>query len=452
MYNTVINNGLLIDPANRIQAHLNLGIKNGKIVKVSKNLLEGERIVDADGLIVTPGFIDMHMHEDGFRQDKNDFELCITECMLRMGVTTAIGGNCGIGPEDPGYYLNKVDEKGLPVNMGLLVPHEELRNAAGEFDKYKSVDDSVIEDMAQLLDSQLAKGCLGLSFGLRYIPGVSKREMYTLAKIVKKHKKIIAAHIRDDAGGVIGALGELIDLGIEFSIPVQVSHIGSMAAFGQMEEVLKIIDHFRSNGVDIGLDCYPYNAYCTKIGSATYDDGFLDRYNTSYDSIEITEGTYRGLRCTKEIFREVRRTQPEILAVAHVMKESEIDMALIHPATILASDGLLHNGNGHPRASGAFPRFINQYVKEKQLVSLFQAIEKMTVLPAQRLGIQKGSLAVGGDADITIFDYNVIADAATFMEPLLACKGISYVLIGGEPALKEGRIINPRLGRAIRAD
>lgn len=389
----------------------------------------------------------MHMHEDELVD--GDFNIQIFDCMLKMGVTTAIGGNCGIGPADPAQYLQRADAVGLPVNIGLFLPHGQLRGTFGE-DKYSPVSESHIQKMAHRLDEGLAAGCVGLSFGLRYIPGTTSEEIRALSEVTSRHGKIVAAHMRDDAAGVFDALSELIDVGSRFGLKVQVSHIGSMAAFGQMDRLLAQVDAMCACGLDIGLDCYPYNAFCTHIGSATYDEGFLERYGVGYEAIEVTSGKYRGQRCTKEIFHEVRSAAPEVLAVAHVMREQEVDAALIHPRVLLASDGILVGGLGHPRAAGSFPRFIHTYVKQKRLLSLSEAIAKMTSLPAKRIGIDKGHLSVGADADITIFHYEALKDTADFSNPLSAPQGVIWVLIGGEIAIQDGVVLNNKRGRAVR--
>jgi N-acyl-D-amino-acid deacylase len=449
MYDTVINNGLVIDPASRIQSKLHLGISRGAVACLSPEPLGGRRVIDAAGLVVAPGFIDMHIHEDILDEASGTFAVKIFDCMLRMGVTTVIGGNCGIGPHNPAAYLAAADRLGLPVNIGLYAAHSEIRKPYAA-DNYRPAPGHSLPEMAADLDGQLAAGCVGLSFGLRYVPGTTAEELHALAAVAARHGKIVAAHARDDAAYIIAAAQELIALAAAHRAKVQISHIGSMAAFGQMETVLALVDAARASGLDIGLDCYPYNAFCTHIGSATYDPGFLERYGIGYDAIEITGGKYRGQRCSQAIFDEVRAAAPEVLAVAHVMRDREIDLALAHPCVAMASDGILVNGSGHPRAAGSFPRLVHQYVKTKKLLTLHEAIAKITVLPAQRLGLAKGSLAVGQDADIVIFDHDRLRDNADFARPLTPPSGIEWVLLRGEIAVNKGEIVNNLLGKAIR--
>ncbi len=446
----VINNGTVIDPKNRVFSKLNIGIEKGKIVEISNRKLIGDEVIDADGLIVSPGFVDIHMHEDPYDKAVDAFNISIFDCLLRMGVTTAVGGNCGGGPEEPDAYLDAVDRIGIPINLGLLVPHNSLRKKVNVNNKYKSVSTENILKMKELAKYYLKKGCLGISFGIRYIPGITGEELISVCEALAGGNKIAAAHIRDDSSGVIPSAMELIEIGKKLNIPVQVSHIGSMGAYGQMEELLSLIDYHKQNGVDVAADCYPYNAFSTGIGETTYDEGFLKRYGTTYESIEIAEGEYRGQRCSEEIFNKLRCEKPETITIGHVMKENEVDIALANPNVFLASDGFMHNFEGHPRASGTFPRFISKYVREKKLLSLYEAIEKMTYLPSERFRLNKGSLSIGSDGDVVIFDYNTIEDGATFEKPVEPPVGIKYVLINGEVAVRDNVIINGKLGRALR--
>ena len=223
-----------------------------------------------------------------------------------------------------------------------------------------------------------------------------------------------------------------------------------MGGFGQMEDVLAMIDSYRLNGLDIAMDCYPYFAFSTRIGTPTYDPGWLDRYHTGYEVLEFCEGKYKGQRATKETFDEIRRDFPECITVCHVMKEADIRLAFRHPRVMLGSDGLMNQGQGHPRAAGSFPRFLAEFSRKGEL-SLYEAVEKMTAIPAARLGLHsKGCLRVGADADITVFDYETIQDHATFASPATPPEGIEYVLIGGEIAFAKGEILKYDCGKAIR--
>mgnify|MGYP003308420699 CR=1 FL=1 len=370
--------------------------------------------------------------------------------MLRMGVTTVLGGNCGINYHDPVDFLNIVDRDGTAVNVAMLAGHEYFRKEAGASDIYAKATEAQKQTMERNIAAALDGGCMGVSFGLRYVPGADKDEFFRAAACCQKDGKLIASHVRDDADGIFGAIDEFCAAGVEFGLPVQISHIGSMGGFGQMEQVLQQIDGYKLRGLDIAMDCYPYFAFSTKVGTPTYDPGWLDRYHCDYDVLEFCEGKYKGQRATKETFDEMRRDFPQCLTVCYVMKEDEIRLAFRHPQVMLGSDGITDNGRGHPRCAGTFPRLISEFVKKDDL-SLYSAIEKMTALPARRLGLtSKGHLGAGADGDITIFDYDAIRDRATFEEPALPPEGIEMVLIGGKVVLKDGKILTDTCGRAVR--
>ena len=446
---TLIYGGRVIDPANHVDSKLNLLIEDRKITWVGKEMPDADEKIDATGKIVCPGFIDIHMHEDKVDED-GKIRFDIFNSMLRMGVTTAVGGNCGINVADPVDYLKTVDAHGAPVNVAMFAGHEYFRKAAGAEDIYAAATEAQKRTMEGTIRTALEGGCVGVSFGLRYVPGANKDEFFRAAACCQKENKLIASHVRDDADGIFDAIDEFCAAGVAFQIPVQISHIGSMGGFGQMEAVLQQIDAYRMNGLNIAMDCYPYFAFSTRLGTPTYDPGWLERYHCDYGVLEFCEGKYKGQRATKETFDEMRRDFPECITVCYVMQESDVRKAYRHPAVMVGSDGLLNDGQGHPRASGSFPRFIAEFVRGGDL-PLYDAIEKMTAKPAARLGLaNKGRLNAGADADITIFDYEKIKDNATFASPILPPEGIDYVFVGGQLAAKNCQIIKNDCGKAVR--
>lgn len=448
MFDIVLENGLMIDPANHIQSNLNIGIQGDRIACVTKGTIEGIKKIDCTNRIIAPGFVDLHAHEDNVDQN-GKIDTCITKRLLCQGVTTFIGGQCGIGPDSLADY-NKLYDGHEPIHLAMLSAHGVLRQRVGAIDKYAPVTEDQLSKMCSLLDLDLSQGAYGVSFGIRYVPGTTKRELLELAKVCQKYHGVYAVHIREDCERSIAAFQEVIDIAKETSVSVQMSHINSMAAYGQMEEVLKLLDEAVANGLDIRSDCYPYDAFCTGIGQCTYDGDFLSRYNCDINKIEITEGPNRGPILSMETFQQIRAAHPEYLTIAHVMKPEEVDMALMHPRTMLGSDGILNNGAGHPRAAGAFPRFIRQYVFERSLISLYDAISKITNQPAARFGLAKGTLSLGADADVVVFSPVEMTDCATFANPHLPATGIDLVLVNGQVAISKGQIIVDNLGKYLR--
>jgi N-acyl-D-amino-acid deacylase len=444
----LIENGLVIDPANGLHETKNVLVEDGKIAQVTDQSPAADRVIDAQGLVVAPGFIDIHMHEDPVKNGRLD--LCIFRCMLSMGVTTAVGGNCGTNVCDPADYLDICDRRGAPVNVAMLAGHGWFRKMAGATDRYQAATPIQIVRMRSGINRSLERGCAGLSYGIRYTPGMDQRELYETAKLCVPFDAPIAAHIRDDAAYVFDAARELLEAGKAFGLPVELSHIGSMAGFGQMKEFLALVDEYRAGGLRVTCDCYPYDAYSTGIGETTYDDGWMERYGCDYSAIELCEGKYKGQRCTEAIFQELRRDFPECLTVCHVMDMADLSQAFTHPGVMLASDGTLNNGQGHPRAAGAFPRFWADFVRTGT-VSMDDAIYRMSTEAAQTLGFSsKGHLSPGADGDVVIFDPDTFRDQATFAQPILPPVGVEYVLVNGQVALEKGQIQAEDLGRAVR--
>ena len=451
MFDIVIEKGSIVDPI-KGEFTANIGIKDAKIVEISTEKLRGNKTINAENKTVTPGFIDIHMHED--KMIDGDIEYEIFNYMAQMGVTTVVGGNCGLGEADIGSYFKIIEDKGAPVNYIGLIGHSALREQLGfkDEDRYRAATELEIKKMKELIEIGFDEGATGISFGLEYNPGTSTEEIMELSKLVAEYpNKLISAHYRYDALRSLEALAEMIIVARETGVKFQVSHIGSCTAFGQMNAGLEMLTAAHEAGVDVMADVYPYDAFSTHIGSAVFDEGCFERWDTSYQSIEMAEGRYKGKRCNKEMFEEVRKEEAESLAIAFVMNEDEVVEAMQHPLVMIASDGLMNNGQGHPRAAGTFPRVLGKYVREKEDIKLIEAVKKMTYLPAQRLGLEnKGRIKEGYDADLTIFDSKKVIDRATFSNPTESPKGIENVLIAGEEVVAEGKITDKLPGGVIK--
>jgi N-acyl-D-amino-acid deacylase len=334
--------------------------------------------------------------------------------------------------------------------MGLLVGHTWLREQSGAGSKYDPVSPEVYARMLELGKENLDAGCVGVSFGVKYIPGTTEEEIAGVAKLSVARDLLVTSHVRNDVSRVFDAVREMADIGRALGVRVQISHIGSMGGYGQMEKLLLQMEGYRSDGIDILADCYPYEAFSTWLGGTTYDEENFLEYRSGYDSILICSGPYAGQRCTQELFHKLRREAPDTLTVGYFMRSEDIDMALASPLVMLGSDGIRSGNQGHPRAAGAFARFIAKYIKEGK-VPMMEGIAKMTAMPAERLRFtKKGSLSPGADADVTIFDLDTIEDKATYEEPTLPPVGIEAVIIGGKFALKNGQVVDSHLGRSTR--
>ncbi len=460
MKTVYIYGGTVVDPSQGLECLADIVCKDGKVSEVltepSEDCRQGWKdasdvSINATGKIVCPGFIDIHMHEDPYDEETDSICQNISKCMVRMGVTTAVGGNCGSNNAAPDRYLDVVDRDGYAVNLALMAGHTFLRHQCSDVSKYDSVKDETIEAMVDLGRKYLEAGCVGISFGVKYIPGTRWEEIISLANLCRKGDKVVSSHVRNDVDGVFDACRELADIGREAGVKVQFSHIGSMGGYGQMERLLAQIEEYRNEGIDLMCDCYPYDAFCTEIGATTYDAENFAAYQSDYSKILLCDGPYAGQRCTKETFEEMREHRPDTLTVGYFMKQEEVDMALFAPYVMLGSDGILTGDQGHPRAAGAFPRFLRQYAASGKM-SLSNAIAKVTTMAAKRLNLeQKGSLKPGCDADIVIFDLNRVVDCATYTDAVLPPEGIEWVLIGGKAAVKEGNFVRDNLGRSVRA-
>ena len=450
MKKTLIKGGRVVDPKQGINRISNLMMEDNRIRAVTDEAPEADEVIDASGKVVCPGFIDMHMHEDELEPGGNKIKESMSISALKMGVTTDVAGNCGDNVCDPDKFLDLADRDGVPVNIAMLAGHIYLRNHNGRRDKYKPIGAEDIRAMTEECRSFLDAGCLGVSFGVKYVPGTTWNEMYSLARLCAGDQKIVASHVRQDVDGVFQAADELAELGREAGVRVQFSHIGSMGAYGQMETLLQNVEEYRMQGIDMMCDCYPYTAFSTEIGATTYDPGFLDRYKADYGDILIVNGKYEGQRCTEAIYEDLRQNAPDTSTIGYFMKEDDIERALVSPLVMIGSDGVRTDGLGHPRASGTFPRFISDYIRPGK-VTLLDGVRKMTTMAADRLHLSnKGNFITGSDADVVVFDLDKTEDKATYENGQIPPTGIEQVFIGGQRALKDGIVVNKRLGRAVR--
>lgn len=466
-YDIVIEHGRAIDIESDLDEICNVGIKDGVIRELSQETLQGDERIDATGMAVTAGFIDPHTHEDplSILFDKRFHDaLPITDtgtALLRTGVTTMIGGNCGLSAYPLGTHLNHLSEGGLPVNYGSLLGYNSLRNGLG-IDIYAHLGCEYMQKIESLIEDALKNDALGVSFGLEYGPGITQEEMMKTAELVKRYGKFLSVHMRHDyPEKALETVEEVLRVVRETGVSLQISHLtANVYGDDNVKRVLEMIHRANSDGLDVSADIYPYDAWGTSLQSAVFDEG-LEHFNFTYEDIEIITGEHAGNRCTKELFENLRSRDEEIMVVTHnAIPVRDIIIALQDPVVMVCSDATMSrdpdtgNYRGHPRAAGSQAKLLGDMVREKKWITLKEALTKITLLPAMRLSLpRKGRLQIGCDADITIFHPGRIIDRSTYGDNLCANppEGIQYVLVHGTIACKNGRVLSGDSGKILSA-
>src|SRR4029079_4481746 len=414
-YDLVILNGRVIDPESRSDAIRNLGISNGTIKAISTNKLTGRTVIDARGLVVSPGFIDLHQHG----QDEENYRFKAMD-----GVTTALELEVGTGDVDAWYAQR--DQKSL-INYGVSAGHLAARMAArhepvtflptGDAAR-RAATDAEISEMKQRLEEGLKRGAVAVGFGIQYTPNASRWEILEMFRIAAKYGASCHVHMRHagvkEPGSSIQALEEVISAAAITGAPLHVVHIQSTGG-PATPKLLQMIGEAKSRGLDVTTECYPYIAGMTDIKSAIFDEGWQEVFNIDYKDLQWAA---TGERLTKETFEKYRKTGGMVAVFSRT--EEIVYAAITSPLTMIASDGILAQGKGHPRTAGTYSRVLGNYVREKATLSLMDALTKMTLWPAQRLERRvpsmrnKGRIKVDADADLTIFDPQSIIDRSTF--------------------------------------
>lgn len=446
-FDVVIENGRVMDPASGLDAVRQVGIRDGKIAAISQQPLRGRTVIDAKGLVVAPGFIDLHSH--GQTPENYRFK-------AMDGVTTALEMEVGVSPL-PAWYAAR-EGKAL-INFGASAGHLPARMAVMHdsgslLPRDKAVTRAATaEEQRQILAlvrRALDDGALGVGLGIAYVPLTSRAEILDLFRLAAEKKTAVYVHMRNGGPvepGVIDALQEVIADAAATGAALHVVHITSMG-LRETPLCLEMIAGARKRGLDVTTEAYPYTAGMTDISSAIFSEGWQARQGG------ITFGDLQwaatGERLTAATFAKYRQ-QGGMVAI-HSIPEEIVKLAIGNPIVMIASDGILENGKGHPRAAGCFTRVLGRYVREQHVLTLMEALRKMTVAPADRLGIQsKGRLAVGGDADVVAFDPARVIDRATFENPAQYAQGMKYVLVNGVPVVRDGSLVDGVApGRGLR--
>ena len=451
-FDVVILNGRVIDPESKLDATRNVGIKEGLIQRITEKPIKGKTTIDARGLVVAPGFIDMHQHG----QDQENYTYKVLD-----GVTTVLELEMGTADVDKWYSER---EGRAFVNFGVSVGHVPLRmeimHDPGGFAPvadavYKSASDSEIVMLKEGIERGLNRGALGVGFGLMYTPAASRWEVLEMFRIAGRIKAPCYVHMRyaglKEPNSCIAAMEEIISASAITGAPLHVVHITSLG-FGYTPRMLQMIKEARLRDIDITVECYPYTATQTTIESAVYDEGWQESFGITYGDLQWAT---TGERLTAESFAKFRKTGG--MVIAHSISEDVVKSTIADSIVIIASDGMLSEGKGHPRGTGTFARVLGKYVREEKLLSLAEGLRKITLMPAQRLEIiapafkNKGRICTGADADITVFDPEQIIDQATYEEPAKYSKGISYVLVNGTVVVNNGQLQkNIYPGKAVR--
>jgi N-acyl-D-aspartate/D-glutamate deacylase len=470
---TVIRNANVMDGSGGPAAAQDVAVRDGYICEVGPALkCSATSIVDGAGLTLAPGFIDAHTHDDT-SVIRNPGMLA----KVSQGVTTVIAGNCGISatpvrlngePPDPmnllggaevfryptfASYITAVGEARPAVNVGMLVGHTALRN--NHMDRLdRTASDHEVDAMRNELNDALDDGALGLSTGLAYLSANSAcaNEVIKLAEPLAKAGAVYVTHMRTEAEGILDAMNEAFTIGRESRVPVILSHLkcAGIANWGRSGEVLQLLDSAR-NSQAVGSDCYPYTAGSSTLDLRQVDPRVEITITWSTPHPEIAGRSLAQIAAAWDMthIEAARKLQPAG-AIYHSISELDMRRILAHPATMIGSDGLPNDPRPHPRLWGTFPRVLGRYSRDEGLISMSEAIHKMTGMPANRFGLAKrGMIREGYHADLVLFDAERIRDTATFVDPVCPAVGIVCVWVNGELSYTSAGATGNRAGRFL---
>ena len=494
----LIKNGKIIDGTGNGWYYADIAITNGKIIALKKNItIAAAKTIDAKGLIVAPGFIDVHTHIEG-----DEAKTPTADNFIYDGVTTVIAGNCGASNTDIGKYLHWIDSLQLSINVASLIGHNDVRKAVmGRANR--DATESELLQMESIVDKAMKDGAVGLSTGLIYIPGTYTKtpEIVRLAKVAAKYNGIYASHMRDEGDSVTQAIEEALTIGREANIPVEISHfkLSGQQNWGRSNQTIPMIIAARKEGLDVTIDQYPYTASSTSLSTLLPDEILADgqdsivarlskpeikkevtaymikklknrklkHYSYAVVAYYKTDTTLNGksieainlLKGRKHKVSEEAITVMEMMVqggasmIFHGMGEPDVQHIMQYPFNMFASDASIRafgQGAPHPRGYGTNARVLGKYVREQKIISLEEAIRRMTSLPAQKFQLKNiGLLKEGMNADIVIFDEKEVSDKATFENPHQYSIGFKFVLVNGQLVVENAKHTGVKSGRAL---
>ena len=443
-YDLVIQGGRVIDAETGLDAVRNVGIRQGQIRKISAEALEGKRVIVARGLVVAPGFIDLHQH---------DLDLQSQRLKALDGVTTAL--EMEIGKPDVAAFLRSKDGHSL-IHYGTTASHPAARSLAfgtpipedGLLPKSGAASNQPaspeqMEAMKARLRHELDAGALGVGMGIQYMPGTTRWEVIEMFRLAAERNLPVYTHVRSNGklepGSNIESVGEVIGAAAVTGAALHIVHINSSCG-AQALDCLSLIAGARARGLAVTVEAYPYEAAMTFINSARYDPGWQEKSGATYHDLMLPE---TGERLTKERFDELHNSSDPRRVILFSNSMENVDPVLRNSLVMVASDG----EDGHPRNAGTFCRILARYVRGQGTLTLMDAIRKMSLMPAQVLERStpaarlKGRLQEGADADVVIFDPQIVTDRATYQHPTEPSLGVEYLLVGGVMLVEKGKLL-----------
>jgi N-acyl-D-aspartate/D-glutamate deacylase len=433
-----------MDPETSLDAVRNVGIQDGKIVRISSEALSGRHVVHASGLVVAPGFIDLHQHGQ---------DLASQRVKALDGVTTAL--ELEIGAPDVAQFLKAKEGHSL-IHYGTSASHVAARSLAfgaplpagallpksGPATNQPATSEQ-IERMRERLRAELEAGGLAIGMGIQYTPGATRLEVIDMFRLAADRKVPVYTHVRSsgpiEPGSSIESVSEVIGAAAITGTPLHIVHINSSCLRDSLA-CLSMIEGARARGLDVTTEAYPYIAGMTYINSALFNPGWQEKLGIGYSNLMLPD---TGERLTKERFDALHNSDTARKVVIFSNTQEIVDKVIPHPLVMIASDG----GEGHPRNAGTYSRVLAQYVREKGTVTLMDALRKMSLMPAEMLerstpaARQKGRLQEGADADIVVFDAGTISDRSTFEKPMEQSVGVRYLIVGGTLVVDGGKIV-----------